>query len=70
MIAKIPIPKEIYWAIFVWRSLDISGLITDWISNTQLVATELIPVDKVDWDAAKIAASKIPVIPAGNSYVI
>ena len=65
-IAKIPIPKDTYWAILVWRLLSILGVIWDWISNTQEVATELIPVDKVDWEAAYKAANRIPVIPTGT----
>ena len=55
-----------YWAIFVCFSELIFLEKTVWISKAQLVATELSPVDKVDCDAAYIAASNIPVIPTGN----
>ena len=67
---RIPMPREMNCAMRVCFFISIAGLRTDWMSRTQLVATELMPVERVDCAAAKRAARRIPVRPAGSSYVM
>ena len=48
-----PTIRDTYWPIFVCRSKLSSFLLKDvWMSRVQLAATELRPVDRVDWAAA------------------
>ena len=50
---KIPTIRDTYWPIFVWVSKLSSFLVRRaWISRVKLAATELSPVERVDWDAA------------------